>query len=488
MVSTLETQVDTGQVSEVVARAREAQVVARLFTQREVDDVVRAVGWACYQEEHVGELASLSVRETGIGNEPDRVKKIRRKALMMMRDLADAPSVGVIRMDRANGLTEIAKPVGVVAALCPSTHPATDLMAKAMMVLKGRNAMVASPSPGAIETSELTCRLIREELERVGAPADLVQFIHRPSKTAAVDLMQICDMVAVTGSARNVRAAYASGTPTVAGGAGNVPIVVEPSADLAKAAADICRSKTFDHGTACSSESELLIHESVYDEMLAYIDAEGGMLLSPSDKAKLAAAHWPEGRFNSKLVGRSAMTIAQEVGIELPGNRTCFFVVAENGIGPAFPFSGEKLSVTLAAYHYRDFDHAVALVREILAYQGAGHSCGIHTADLEHALWLAESADVARVIVNQPQGTAEAGSFTNGLPATMILGCGTWGGNNVSGNVTYEHFLNRTTLAEPLPERVPSEEALWGEYLRTYHKEGQEHGKRNNAGLRRTGP
>jgi sulfoacetaldehyde dehydrogenase len=470
-MSTLELQVDINQVDEAVSRAREAQAVARSFTQQQIDDVVRAVGWACYQLDHATELAAHSVRETGIGSEADRVQKIRRKALMMMRDLADAPSVGILGINEATKLTEIAKPVGVVAAICPSTHPATDLMAKAMMILKGRNAVVISASPGGIETSELACQYIREEVDRVGAPADLVQILHRPSKAAAIELMAQCDMVAVTGSARNVRAAYESGTPTFAGGAGNVPIIIEPSADLASTAEMIARSKTFDYGTACSSESELLIQESVYDEMLSNLISEGGHLLTEAQKERLAHVLWPDGKINPKMVGRSARAIADEAQISLRDGETStpFFIVEEDGVGPSYPFSGEKLSVTVAAYRYSGYYDALRLAKDILAHQGAGHSCGIHTADMGHAYELAESMDVARVIVNQPQGTAEAGSFTNGLPATMILGCGTWGGNNLSGNVTYEHFINRTTLAEPLPERIPSEDELWGEYLRTYY-------------------
>jgi len=467
-VEPLMAEVEMKKVAEAVGRARKAQAIARTFTQREVDDVVRAVSWACYQDEHARTLAELSVRETGMGNEPDRVLKVRRKALMMMRDLAHAPSVGVIGSDRKTGLTEIAKPVGVVAALCPSTHPATDLMAKAMMVLKGRNAMVASPSPGAIETSELACTFIRHEIERIGAPADLIQIIHRPSKAAAVELMRRCDAIAVTGSASNVRAASISGAPVYAGGAGNVPVVIEPSADLAKAAADIALSKTFDYATACSSESALVIQETVYDEMVAQLVQQGGAVLSPVDRAKLAETMWPSGRLNPKIVGRAADIVAQTAGIMLPEGGARFFIVEEGGIGPGFEFSGEKITVTLAVYRYADFDDAVSTVQKILAHQGAGHSCGIHTSDLNHALQLAERADVARVIVNQPQGPAEAGSFTNGLPATMILGCGTWQGNSVSGNITYEHFLNRTYLAQPLPERVPTENELWGEYLRTH--------------------
>ena len=468
MTAAIKTEHTTPVVAEHISRARAAQSIARRFTQREVDDVVRAVGWACYEYEHAQRLAQQSIRETGMGNEPDRINKIRRKALMMMRDLADAPSVGVVEWNEATGITKIAKPVGVVAALCPSTHPATDLMAKAMMVLKGRNAMIASVSPGAIETSEMACAYIRAELQRIGAPADLLQILQRPSKDAAAELMAACDVVAVTGSANNVRAASVSGAPVYAGGAGNVPIVIEPDVDLERVAADICRSKTFDFGTACSSESELVIHQSIYAEMIEELVAKGGMVLNASDAAMLAQALWPSGRINPKLVGRSAAVIANQAGITLPNQDTRFFIVEEQGIGPDHPFSGEKLSVVLAAYRYSDFDDAISTVTKILSHQGAGHSCGIHTGDVEHARHLAERADVARVIVNQAQGPAEAGSFTNGLPATMILGCGTWAGNTVSGNVTYEHFLNYTNLAEPLPECVPTEDHLWGDYLQRF--------------------
>jgi len=468
MTTALNIEREASDVAEHVSRARAAQSIARKFTQREVDDVVRAVGWACYRHEHAQRLAEQSIRETGMGNEPDRINKVRRKALMMMRDLADAPSVGVVSFNEATGITKLAKPVGVVAALCPSTHPATDLMAKAMMVLKGRNAMVASVSPGAIETSEMACGYIRAELERIGAPADLLQILHHPSKAGAVELMASCDVIAVTGSANNVRAASVSGPPVYAGGAGNVPIVIEPSTELTRVAADIARGKTFDFGTACSSESELVIHHSIYAEMLEKLVLQGGLVLSPADATRLADALWPSGRINPKLVGRSAEVIAREAGITLPPEGARFFIVEERGVGPDYRFSGEKLSVVLAAYRYSQFDQAMSTVREILAHQGTGHSCGIHTADLEHARQLAECADVARVIVNQAQGPAEAGSFTNGLPATMILGCGTWAGNSTSGNVTYEHFLNYTHMAEPLPERIPTKDELWGDYLRRY--------------------
>jgi sulfoacetaldehyde dehydrogenase len=457
------------QVTQAVARARQAQAVSRQFTQDQVDDVVRAVGWACFEETHAQRLASLSVQETGMGNEADRIVKVRRKALMMMRDLAGAPSVGVVSADPGTGLTRIAKPVGLVAALCPSTHPATDLMAKAMMVLKGRNAMVASPSPGAVQTSMLACDLIRSELERVGAPPDLLQVLPRPSKEAAAALMDVCDVIVVTGSARNVRAASTSGAPVYAGGAGNVPIVVEPTADLARAAADIARSKTFDYSTACSSESVLLIQESVYSEMLEHLRREGGVVLDSAGREALASVMWSDGRLNPAMVGRSPEVLARAAGLPVPAHPPRFFVVEEDDVGPGHRFSGEKMSVALAAYPYRTFADAVSLVQRVLDYQGVGHSCGIHTGDSEHARMLAESADVARVIVNQPQGTAEAGSFTNALPATMVLGCGTWAGNTVSGNVTYEHFLNYTHVAEPLPERVPTQDELWGDYLRRYH-------------------
>jgi len=199
--------------------------------------------------------------------------------------------------------------------------------------------------------------------------------------------------------------------------------------------------------------------------MVAQLVQQGGVVLPPADRAKLAATMWPSGRLNPKVVGRAADTVAQEAGIVLPEGDTRFFIVEEDGIGPGFEFSGEKITVVLAAYRYTDFGDAISIVQKILAYQGAGHSCGIHTSDLDHALQLAERVDVARVIVNQPQGPAEAGSFTNGLPATMILGCGTWQGNSVSGNITYEHFLNRTHLAQPLSERIPTETELWGKYL-----------------------
>lgn len=451
-------------IDELVARARAAQRSLRGAGQERVDEIATAVGWACYPEDRATRLAEIEFADTGFGNVPDKVRKLRKRIAGTQRDQKGAVSVGVWERSAERGVTELAKPVGVVAALCPSTHPAADLVVKAMMAIKGANALIACPSPKGARASALVRQFVYGEFDRIGAPRDLLQVVDEPTRAAAVKLMSACDLTAVTGSAKNVRAAYRSGRPALAGGAGNVPVIVDATADLPAAAEMIRQSKLFDYSTACSSESCLLIEASVYGQMLDALSAAGGILLSEADKRRLQAAVWPGGQRNPDLIAKSARQIAAAAGIGVP-DTAGFLMVEEDRTGPGAPFSGEKLAPILAVYRWAGFDEAIAMAERILAYQGRGHSCGVHTSEDEHVRILAQRLDVARVIVNQAQGLAEGGSFSNGLDFTMILGCGTWAGTSTRGNVTYRDFLNVTTVSQPIPERVPTDDELWGDYL-----------------------
>ena len=240
-----------GLVAELVARARRAQEQFEGYTQEQVDEVVTGVAWACYKQENAEALARLAVETTGLGRYEDKVVKNRRKTFGTLSDLQGAISVGVIDDDPLTGLTRIAKPMGVVAAICPSTNPSATPVNKAMMILKGRNACIIGPSPKGLATCELTVELIHRELEKVGAPLDLVQHLPRPiSKQTSGALMRQADMVVVTGSQNNVRAAYSSGTPAIGVGGGNVPVIISRTADLRDAADKVKRSKVFDYATA----------------------------------------------------------------------------------------------------------------------------------------------------------------------------------------------------------------------------------------------
>jgi sulfoacetaldehyde dehydrogenase len=455
-------------IADIVARGREAQRAFEHFDQEKVDATVAAVAWAIVEPGRARTLAEVAVRDTGLGNVEDKVAKNRRKTLGTLRDMTGAPSVGLVREDPELGITEYAKPMGVVAAVCPSTNPAATPANKAMMALKAGNAVVISPSPKGVTTCALLVSFIHEQLDKVGAPRDLVQFLDRPTKALTYELMAQADFAVVTGSQKNVRAAYGSGTPAIGVGVGNAPVLVDETADLKAAAGKIRASKTFDHATSCSSENSLHVHDAVYDAMLEALVAEGGYLLDAEQKARLQAVMWPDGRLSSTVTAQPPSRIAELAKLGEEAARASFFLVEDDEVGPGHPFSGEKLSVVLTVYRWHDLDAALDRVQALLDYQGAGHSCGIHTADDARARHVAERLRVARVIVNQAHCFATGGSFENGLGFTLTMGAGTWAGNSTSDNLSFRHLLNYTRVARPIPPQEPTEDDLFGAFFSAY--------------------
>ena len=453
-------------VSELLARARAAQQVYEGYDQMRVDEVVTAAGWAIVKPENNRRLAELAVHDTGLGNVPDKLAKNERKTMGLLRDLKGAKSVGVIAEYPDLGIVEIARPVGVVAAITPSTNPGATPANKIINALKGRNAVIVAPSPKGWSTAALLLEYVHAELDKVGAPRDLVQVLPSPvTKDTTYELMRQADLVVATGSQANVRAAYASGTPAVGVGLGNVAVIVDSTAALADAAAKIRDSKCFDNATSCSSENSVVIVESIYAGMLAELAKAGGALLDAQEKEQLRAAMWPNGKLNPAIMARPVADIVRLAGLTREGLAGAkFLMVEEAGVGGKFPFSGEKLSLVLTIYRVRDFNHAFDTVREIYAHQGAGHSVGIHTTDDAHVMRLGLELASARIIVNQAHAIANGGSFDNGLPFSLSMGCGTWGRNSISENMNYRHYLNTTRIVRTIPARVPTTGDIFGDY------------------------
>jgi acyl-CoA reductase-like NAD-dependent aldehyde dehydrogenase len=279
----------------------------------------------------------------------------------LLRDLQGAKSVGVIAEDPAKGLVEIARPVGVVCAVTPSTNPGATPANKIINALKGRNAVIVAPSPKGWSTCERLLQFIHAEFDRIGAPRDLVQMLPQPvDKASTLALMRQCDLVVATGSQANVRAAYASGTPAFGVGAGNVAGIVDETADLALVADRVRRSKTFDNATSCSSENSLVLLDSVYDAAVQTLKGQGAVLLSVQQKAQLQALMWPDGKLSSAATGQNATVVAQRAGLpEVAALQPSMLLVEESGFGPKHPFSGEKLSVVMALYRVKDIDDAI---------------------------------------------------------------------------------------------------------------------------------
>jgi len=453
-------------VETLVTRARAAQAEFERWPQERVDEAVLACGWAIMKPENNRALAETAVRDSGLGNVEDKVAKNHRKTLGLLRDLAGVRTVGVIAEDPAKGLSEIARPAGVVAALTPSTNPGATPANQIINCIKCRDAIILAPSPKGYSTAEKLVEFTHAALARVGAPRDLVQVLPQPvTKEMTQALMRACDLVAATGSQSNIRAAYSSGTPAIGVGMGNVVSIVDASADLADAAAKIAASKTFDNATSCSSENSLVILEPVYGAMLEELRKQGGTLLDALDKAKLQAFMFPDGKLLAAATAQSASVIAARAGLETNAK---FLMVEETGAGPAYPFSGEKLSPVLALYRAKDFDEAMRITGAIYDYQGKGHSVSLHTKDEPQAMRLALELPVARVIVNQAHCFATGGNFDNGLPFSLSMGCGTWGKNSFSDNMHWRHFLNITRISRVIPACIPTEQEIFGGWFAKY--------------------
>lgn len=454
------------EVAAMMARARAAQEQIADYTQQQVDELITAMVWAVAREDRSEEIARFTVEETQLGNYEGKYLKIHRKTRATLLDIINDKSVGVIEEDPERNIVKIAKPVGVIGALSPSTNPEATPVIKSISAVKGRNAIIIAPHPRAKLTNKKICDYMREAIVAMGAPADLVQSIDVPSLDRTNELMRQCDRVLATGGGAMVNAAYSSGTPALGVGVGNAVITVDDTADLDEAADKIRTSKTLDLAASCSSDNSVIVFESIYDEFLEKLKHEGGYVLSPEEKDKLQAVLWQDGHINAKIVAQPAATIAGQAGFDLPEGRQ-FLIIPETGAGPDHPFSGEKLTVTMAFYKVRNIDEAIALTNRIQAYQGQGHSCGIYSYNDDNIMKLAAGTRTSRVMVNQPQSASNSGNLWNGMRQTFSLGCGSWGNNSVNHNITWRDLINETWVSKPLAKikEIPSDEELFGKVM-----------------------
>jgi len=453
-------------IGSLMERARKAQKTIEFATQEMVDRVAEALCYRAVQPDFARKLAVLAVEESRMGDVESKYAKMMNKVRGGWFDMKGQKSVGILEEDNVNGVVKIAKPVGVIGALVPCTNCEATPVLKAAWAIKTRNAVIMAPHPRTKKTNEMVVDMMRSVLVEYGMDEDLIINMAEVTLENSGELMAQCDLILATGGPGMVAAAYSSGTPAYGVGAGNAITVVDDTQDMASVAEKIRRSKTFDQATSCSSENGAVIQKSVYKEFIAAMEKEGGYLVNAEEKKSLQKAMWPDGKvLNRDVVAQSADKIAKVANIDLPAGKT-FFMVEESGIGTDYPFSGEKLSVVITLYQWEDFDDAVNKVNEITTYQGAGHSCGIHSSDRERVLKLASKVRVSRVMVNQPQSLSNSGSWTNGMPTTLTLGCGTWGGNIASENITWKHLINTTWVAFPIANKQPTDEVLFSEEIR----------------------
>ena len=456
-------------ISELMARARKAQKSAERLTQHEVDELAAAITWEFVgNDKLVEELAAFSFNECRMGDIPSKIIKVKSKCRGVYFDVKNKKTVGIIEEIPDKGLVRIAKPVGVIGSLVPGTQGEMHPILQAINVIKARDAIIFSPHPRAKKTTAKICGILRDIMKRYNVPEDLFICIEDPSVEKTKELMKQCDLVMATGGHPIVLAAYSSGTPSFGVGAGNAIIMIDKSANLEEAARKIKMSKTFDLAAGCSCDNSLVIDASVYDDMLVELKKVGAYLATPEEKIKIRIALWPNWPddlvLNRDVVASPVENIARIAGITIPQG-TCMILVEEDQTGAVTPFAGEKLCLVAAVYKCKDIDDAVRIINTNHEYSGAGHSCGIFAKDNAVIEELALRTYTTRVVVNQPQSYTNTGNWVSGMPFTSSLGCGTWGGNIASENITLKHYLNNTWVIREIPNREPTDEELFAGFM-----------------------
>ena len=444
-------------------RARKALAVIETYDQARVDRLCQAVAWAVANKQTFTRLVDMGIQESGLGDPVSRMGK-RMKIRGVLRDALRQKSVGVIEEIPDKGIVKYGKPAGIVACIVPTTNPDLTPAGNAIYAIKARDVVIFSPHPRSKKTSFETVRLMREALEREGAPADILQCLTKVNIPMSQALMARADLIVATGGQPMVRAAYSSGTPAYGVGAGNSTMIIDETADIEEAARNTRLSKTSDFGSGCSADGNLIIEASIFDKLVEQLRKEGGYLASPDEKELLRKAMWDDERHRTaSTVAIAPQQLAQIAGFEIPADRK-FIMVHGDGIGKEHHFSSEKLTTLLALYKYQGFDQALEMMRAVYEVGGKGHSCGIYSFDADHIHRLGLAAPVSRIMVRQPQSKANAGAFNNGMPMTSSLGCGTWGGNIISENVHLKHYLNTTWVSVPIKEDKPSDDELFGPF------------------------
>jgi sulfoacetaldehyde dehydrogenase len=451
------------ELDEAFERARSALAIIETYDQARVDRLCQAVAWAVANKRAFTRLVDMGIEESGLGDAESRMGK-RLKIRGVLRDALRQKSVGVIEEIPEKGIVKYGKPAGIVACIVPTTNPDLTPAGNAIYAIKARDVVIFSPHPRSKRTSFETVRLMREALEREGAPPDILQCLTKVNIPMSQALMARADLVIATGGQAMVRSAYSSGTPAYGVGAGNSTMIIDETANIEEAARNTRLSKTSDFGSGCSADGNLIIEAGIFDRLVKQLQAEGGYLASAAEKAALRRVMWDEEQHRTpNTVAIAPQRLAEIAGFSIPADRK-FIIVDGDGIGKEHPFSGEKLTTLLAVYRYKGFEQALSMMSAIYEVGGKGHSCGIYSFDQDHIDRLARAAPVSRIMVRQPQSKANAGAFNNGMPMTSSLGCGTWGGNVVSENVHLKHYMNTTWVSLPIKEDRPSDEQLFGDF------------------------
>ena len=427
---------------------RRAQREFAKFTQEQVDHIFFEAAMAANKARIP--LAKMAVEETGMGVMEDKVIKNHYASEYIYHAYRNTKTVGVLEEDPAFGIKKIAEPIGLVAAVIPTTNPTSTAIFKALLCLKTRNAILISPHPRAKKCTAEAARIVYEAAVKAGAPEGIIGCIEFPSLELTGELMHEADIILATGGPGMVHAAYSSGKPALGVGAGNTPVIIDESADIKLAVNSIIHSKTFDNGMICASEQSVTVLDGIYDEVRAEFERRGCYFLKGDELDKVRHTILINGALNAKIVGQSAHTIAQLAGVDVP-EETKILIGEVESVELSEEFAHEKLSPVLAMYHAKDFDEALDKAEKLVCDGGHGHTASlyIHPAQKEKIMKHAERMEACRIVINTPSSFGGIGDLYNfKMAPSLTLGCGTWGGNSVSENVGVKHLLNVKTVAE----------------------------------------
>lgn len=448
-------------IKEMVALSRAALAEFEDYSQEKVDAIVKAIAKVVY--DNADPLAKMAAEETRMGVYEHKIKKNQGKARIIWHSLKNKRSVGILDDNSEPGIVKIAKPKGVIACVQPCTNPIVTPMFNSMIALKGRNTVIIAPHPRAKKATRHVVDLFTKELDKLGAPKNLILAVDEPSNELTQELMRSCDAVVATGGMGMVRAAYSSGKPAFGVGAGNVQCIIDKGYDLGVCIPKILEGRCFDNGIICSGEQTIIAHKDDYRAMVEVLRANKVYFTdNKAEIEKVRAAVFPGGVMSKDLVGQPVAKIAAAAGLQIPDGTVCIAVEAGT-YGKADLLSKEKMCPVISTYSYESFTEAVAIANANLEVEGRGHSVSLHTDDKTHAEYAGLNIPVCRVLVNQICATMNGGSFMNSLTPTTTLGCGSWGNNSISENLGYFHLINVARVAYPLENaKVPTDDEIWG--------------------------
>ncbi|MDR2435695.1 MAG: aldehyde dehydrogenase family protein [Puniceicoccales bacterium] len=434
----------------LINKVREAQKIYASFPQEKVDKIFKAAAAAA--GEKCVELAEMAIAETGMGVLEDKIAKNKFASGFVYNRYKDERTCGIVFQDEARGIKKIVDPMGVIACVIPTTNPTSTAIFKTLIALKTRNGVVISPHPRAKGCTVAAARIVLEASVNAGAPRDIIGWLEDPTIELTNALMQhpFVNIILATGGPAMVKAAYSSGKPALGVGPGNAPVIVDETADLAAAASAIILSKTFDNGMICASEQSIVAVNAIYDSLKTELANRGAYIMGREDAAALGKIILlDKGGVNPAIVGQRAHTIGKLAGIDVPPEAKVL-VSEEKSYAIENPYSHEKLSPILALYGADDFERAVEIGLNLVSTGGLGHTAVLHTdaRKQERIDYFATRMPVGRVLINAPAAQGAIGLCNEGIEPSLSIGCGSWGGNSVSENITVKHLLNHRTIAE----------------------------------------